>query len=66
MIAYGDHMAVQDELDDQRAARRAAAIYKEWKRDPSVARPYAEFRAGLVEKGKVATGKVPMESRTPE
>lgn len=51
VIAYDDYISVQDELDDQRAARRAAAIYEEWKRDPSVARPYAEFRAELVEKG---------------
>ena len=51
VIAYDDYTMVQDELDDQRAARRAAAIYEEWKRDPSLARPYTEFRAGLVEKG---------------
>jgi prevent-host-death family protein len=51
VIAYDDYIAVQDELDDRRAARLATAIYEEWKREPSVARPYTEFRAGLVEKG---------------
>jgi prevent-host-death family protein len=52
VIAYDDYLALQDELDDLRAARRAAAIYEEWKRDPSSARPYAELRAELVAEGE--------------
>ena len=48
VIAYADFVALQDELEELRAARRAAAIYEEWKRDPSSARPYAEFRAEMV------------------
>lgn len=51
VIPYADYVAMQDELDDIRAARRAQAIYEEWKRDPSSARPYAEFRAELVAEG---------------
>lgn len=51
VIAYDDYIAVQDALDDQRAARRASAIYEEWKQDASVARPYTEVRGRLVEKG---------------
>ncbi|MFC2037127.1 hypothetical protein ACFLYD_04035 [Chloroflexota bacterium] len=51
VIAYDDYVAVQDELDELRAARRVEAIYEEWKRDPSIARPYTEFRAELVAEG---------------
>jgi prevent-host-death family protein len=51
VIAYDDYMAVLEELDDLRAARRAAAIYEEWKRDPSSARPYEEFRDELLQQG---------------
>jgi len=51
VIAYADYVALRDELDDLRAARRAQAIYEEWRRDPSVARPYTEFRAELVAEG---------------
>lgn len=51
VIAYADYMAMQDELDDLRAGRRAETIHQEWKRDPSIARPYAEFRAELVAEG---------------
>lgn len=53
VIPYVDYVALQDELDDLRAARRAAEIYEAWKRDPSLARPYAEFRAELVAEGKL-------------
>lgn len=53
VIAYRDFLALQDELDDLRAARRAEAVYEEWKSDPSSARPYADFRAELVAEGKL-------------
>lgn len=53
VIAYADYEALQDELDDLRAARRAAAIYEQWKRDPSSARSYPEIRAELVAEGKL-------------
>jgi prevent-host-death family protein len=53
VISYVDYEALQDELDDLRAARRATAIYEEWKRDPASARPYAEIRAELVTEGKL-------------
>lgn len=51
VIAYADYIAMRDELDDLRAGRWAEAIYQEWKQDPSIARPYAEFRAELVAEG---------------
>jgi prevent-host-death family protein len=51
VISYADYVALQDELDELRAARRAQSIYEEWQRDPSSGRPYAEFRAELVAEG---------------
>ncbi len=48
VIPYEDYAALREELDELRSARRAAAIYEQWRRDPSVVRPYAEFRAELV------------------
>jgi prevent-host-death family protein len=51
LIPIGDFEELQEELDDLRAARRAEAAYAEWRRDPSVARPYSEVRAELVEEG---------------
>ena len=51
VIAYDDFVAVQDELDDLRAARRAGEAYEEWKQDPGQAVPYEAFRAGLVADG---------------
>ena len=51
VIPYVDYVTLQDELDDLRAARRAQAVYEEWMRDPSTARPYTEFRAELVAEG---------------
>ena len=59
VIPYQDYAALQEELDELRAARRAAAIYEQWKRDPSVARLYAEFRAELVEQGVLDDGTQP-------
>ena len=53
VIAYRDFVALQDELDDLRAARRAEAVYEEWKSDQSSARPYADFRAEMVAEGKL-------------
>lgn len=48
LIPFEDYEAIQEELEDIRAARRAAEAYGEWKRDTSVARPYAEIRKELV------------------
>jgi prevent-host-death family protein len=51
VIPYEDYQAVLEELDDLRAARRAAAAYEAWKRDPSSARPLEEIEAELVAEG---------------
>jgi prevent-host-death family protein len=51
IIPVEDYKQLQDELDDLRAGRRAAAAYEEWKRDPSTARTYEEIRKDLVDDG---------------
>jgi PHD/YefM family antitoxin component YafN of YafNO toxin-antitoxin module len=51
VIAYDDFVALQDELDDLRAARRAAEAYEAWKNDPSRARSWEEIEAELVAEG---------------
>ena len=51
VIAYNDFLDLQDELDDLRAGRRAAAAYAAWKKDPSRGTPYEEFRPELVAEG---------------
>ena len=51
LIPYEDYVALEEELDDLRAGRRAQALYEEWKRDPNAARPYEEIRAEMIEQG---------------
>jgi prevent-host-death family protein len=47
LISYADYMALAEELDDLRAARRAQQEYEEYLRDPSAARPWEEIEAEL-------------------
>lgn len=47
VIAYEDYIALQDELDDLRSARRAQAALEAWRKDPSLARPWEEVKAEL-------------------
>ena len=51
MIPVEDYEKLKDELDDLRAAQRAADAYEEWKRDPSTARSYADIREEMVRDG---------------
>ena len=51
VIPFEDYEAIQEELDDLRAGRLAMAELEEWRRDPSTATPYEEFRAELVAEG---------------
>jgi PHD/YefM family antitoxin component YafN of YafNO toxin-antitoxin module len=51
VIAYEDFVALKDELDDLRAARRAAEAYEAWKSDPSWGRSWDEVEADLVAEG---------------
>lgn len=51
MIAYEDFVSLQGELDDLRAARRAAEAYQAWKEQPGRGRPWEEVEAELVNEG---------------
>jgi prevent-host-death family protein len=51
LIPIEDHNQIRDELDDLRAARRAAAIYEAWKHHPEDAEPWEDARADLVKDG---------------
>jgi prevent-host-death family protein len=48
LIAYEDYLALQEELDELRAARHAETIVTAWRADPSIARPWGEVEAELV------------------
>ena len=48
VIPFADYEALQDELDDLRAARRAREAVAAWESDPSLGRPYEDFRAELI------------------
>ena len=51
MIPVADYEQIQETLEELRAARSAAAAYEEWKRNPSVARPWDEVDAELGKAG---------------
>ena len=51
VISYEDYLALQEELLDLRAARRAAAAYEAWKQDPSLGRPWEEIEQELAAEG---------------
>ncbi|MBA4379621.1 MAG: hypothetical protein C0393_02860 [Anaerolinea sp.] len=51
MIPAVDYEQIQDALEELRAVREAATAYEEWKRNPSVARPWDEVEAELGKTG---------------
>ncbi|MCB0066657.1 MAG: type II toxin-antitoxin system Phd/YefM family antitoxin [Caldilineaceae bacterium] len=51
LISYEDYIALQEELDELRAARRAEETVDAWRADRSIARPWSEVEAELVAKG---------------
>jgi prevent-host-death family protein len=51
LIPVEDYKQLIDELDDLRASRRAAAAYKEYKEDSSIARSLEEISADLKAEG---------------
>jgi prevent-host-death family protein len=53
VIDYEDFLALQEELDDLRAAKRADAVYAAYLRDPSSAPPWDEIRTELISEGKL-------------
>lgn len=54
VIYYEDFLALQEELDDLRAAKRADAAFEEYLRDPSTAAPWEEVLAEFVAEGKLS------------
>jgi hypothetical protein len=51
LIPYEDYLALEEALDELRAARRATELYEAAKRSPALGRSYTEIRAELEEKG---------------
>jgi prevent-host-death family protein len=49
VIPFEDYAAIQEILDDLRAARRAEAVLAEYQADPTTARPWREVMAELEE-----------------
>jgi prevent-host-death family protein len=47
LIPYEDYLAIEEALDDIRAARRAIRSYEAEKKKPGQGRPYSEIRANL-------------------
>jgi prevent-host-death family protein len=47
MIRYEEYLALQEELEEFRLAKRAQAALEEWRRDPSTARSWEEVEADL-------------------
>jgi prevent-host-death family protein len=53
IIPLEDYEAIQDELDDRRAAKRAEALYEAWKQNPESAEPWEEVRSDLIQDGRL-------------
>ncbi len=51
VIPYEDFLALQDELDDLRAGRRAKTALEAWQRDPSRGRAWADVKADMIRDG---------------
>lgn len=44
LLPWADYEALTEELDDLRAARRAAAAYEAWKRNPNLGQGWHEIK----------------------
>ena len=53
LISYNDFLALHEELEDLRAARRANEAYEAWKEDPALARSWDEIEANLIADGRL-------------
>jgi prevent-host-death family protein len=53
MIPIEDYTQLLDELDDLRAARRAAETYAEYRREPGSGRAWEDLRRELIEAGQL-------------
>jgi len=52
-IAYALYLQLQEAIDEWQANQRAAAIYEEWKKDPSSGQDWDEFKAELRAEGLI-------------
>jgi antitoxin (DNA-binding transcriptional repressor) of toxin-antitoxin stability system len=70
VIPYQDYLALQDELDDLRAGRRAQTAYEAWQRNPRTGRPWAEVRAELApepgDNSRIPSGDTVLRERLQE
>jgi prevent-host-death family protein len=48
VIPYADYLELLDQLEDLRATRQARSALAEWRRDPTVARPWSEVETELL------------------
>ena len=51
LIPYQDYLAIEETLDELRAARRATELYEAAQQDAALGRSYAKIRAELKDKG---------------
>ncbi len=51
VIPYEAFLALQEEFDEWRSAQQAQAVLDAWRKDPSIARPWAQVEAELVANG---------------
>jgi prevent-host-death family protein len=51
LIPYEDYLAIEETLDELRAARRAKELYEAAKQDAALGRSYTKIRAELEDKG---------------
>ena len=50
-LPFADWEALQEDLDDLRAACRGQAAYEAWQRDPRLGRPWSEDKAEMYQDG---------------
>lgn len=53
VIDYEDYLAIVEQLEDQRAGRRAAATLEQIRQDPTRVRPFQTLVAALIEEGEL-------------
>jgi prevent-host-death family protein len=51
VIPFEDYAALQEELEDLRAGRRAEAAYQEWIADPTTGEDWEKVKAELLAEG---------------
>jgi hypothetical protein len=62
ILTWDNDDAVNEALDDLRAAKRADAAFEEYLRDPSTAVPWETIRSELIAEGKLDKESPPSSS----